>query len=78
MIAALQDMQGRFADTYVVNVLDIDQQPALESQWGDKVPVLLEGDVEICHYFLDADRLTQHLANPAQQPAKSDSTALLR
>ena len=65
MIAALQDMQGRFADTYVVNVLDIDQQPALESQWGDKVPVLLEGDVEICHYFLDADRLAQHLANPA-------------
>ena len=65
MIAALQDMQGRFADTYVVNVLDIDQQPALESQWGDKVPVLLEGDVEICHYFLDADRLARHLANPA-------------
>ena len=65
MIAALQDMRGRFADTYVVIVLDIDQQPALESQWGDKVPVLLEGDVEICHYFLDADRLAQHLANPA-------------
>ena len=78
MIAALQDMRGRFADTYVVIVLDIDQQPALESQWGDKVPVLLEGDVEICHFFLDADRLARHLANQAQQGASADSTALLR
>ena len=78
MIAALQEMQGRFADSYVFNVVDIDEHPALESKWGDKVPVLLAANVEICHYFLDADRLAQHLANPAQQGASADSTALLR
>ena len=78
MIAALQELQGRFVDTFVMDVVDIDEHPALESKWGDKVPVLLAADVEICHYFLDADRLTQHLANPAQQGANADSTALFR
>ena len=35
-------------------------QPAIY-QWGDKVPVLLDGGVEICHYFLDVDELAAHL-----------------
>ena len=78
MVAALQEMQGRFADSYVVSVVDIDEHPALESKWGDKVPVLLAANVEICHYFLDADRLAQHLGNPAQQGASADSAALFR
>ena len=78
MIAALQELQGRFADTFVVDVVDIDEHPALELKWGDKVPVLLAANIEICHYFLDADRLAQHLANPAQRGASADSAALFR
>ena len=62
MIAALQTMQGHLIDGYVVDVIDVDQHPALEAKWGDKVPVLLDGDEEICHYFLDQDRLRLHLA----------------
>ena len=61
MIAALQVLQGRFFDDYVVEVVDVDLHPALEERWGDKVPVLLDGEVEICHYFLDADKLAKHL-----------------
>ena len=61
MIAALQTMQGHLIDGYVVDVIDVDQHPALEAKWGDKVPVLLDGDEEICHYFLDQDRLRLHL-----------------
>ena len=64
MIAALQELQGRFAGMYMLNVVDIDQYPALETKWGDKVPILLDGDLEICHYFLDADRLALHLSDP--------------
>lgn len=78
MIAALQELQGRFVDTFVVDVVDIDEHPALELKWGDKVPVLLAANIEICHYFLDADRLAQHLANPAQRGASADSAALFR
>ena len=68
MIAALQELQGRSASCFEVNVIDIDQYPALETKWGDKVPVLLDDDVEICHYFLDPDRLTMHLSHLPIRP----------
>jgi hypothetical protein len=61
MIAALQVLQGRSIDAFAITVVDIDQHPEIEAVWGDKVPVLLDEDVEICHYFLDSDRLVAHL-----------------
>lgn len=60
MIAALRDLQSRL--DYAFDVVDIDQRPELEANWGDKVPVLLDGEVEICHFFLDQARLAQHLS----------------
>jgi len=36
-----------------VEVIDVDGEPALERLWGDKVPVLLGGAQELCHYRLD-------------------------
>ena len=65
MISALQQMRGSFAVGYVVEVVDVDQDPALEREWGDKVPVLLDGDIEICHHFLDAGRLGAQLEKRA-------------
>ena len=64
MIAALQELRGRFRDEFVVNVVDVDEYPALEAKWGDKVPVLLVGETEICHYILDIGRLAAQLGNP--------------
>ena len=61
LITALEQFQGRFSCAFEIEVVDIDQHPALEAQWGDKVPVLLDGGVEICHYFLDVDELAAHL-----------------
>jgi thioredoxin reductase (NADPH) len=51
MIAALAPLaeQGGWA----VEVIDIDQHPALEARWDELVPVLLVGEREICHYHLD-------------------------
>jgi hypothetical protein len=41
--------------------LDIDADPALEAKYGERVPVLLLGDVadgvELCHYRLDVARV---------------------
>ena len=65
MIATLHELQGRFLEGVEIDVVDVDEHPALESKWGDKVPVLLEGNEEICHYFLDQDRLRLHLAKQA-------------
>lgn len=48
-------------DHFEVARIVIDNVPELESQYGTKVPVLLEQSEEICHYFLDEKRLREHL-----------------
>ena len=62
LIAALEQFRGRFSSTFEIDVIDIDALPELEEKWGDKVPVLMEGEDEICHYYLDPGALTRHLA----------------
>lgn len=61
LIAALEQFRGRFSFAFEIEVIDIDAHPALEEKWGDKVPVLLDGETEICHYFLDPEALHAHL-----------------
>ena len=34
--------------------------PALATRYGDRVPVLLAGDTELCCHFLDEDRLREY------------------
>jgi len=51
LITGLKQFQGRY--DFEIAVVDVDRHPALEEKWGDKVPVLLDGDREICHYYLD-------------------------
>ncbi len=60
MLSALQHLQGRFS--FDIDVVDVDSDPALEAKWGDKVPVLLDGEIEICHYHLDVAALDARLA----------------
>ena len=42
-------------------LVDIDSDPDLVARYGHKVPVLVGGDEEICHYFLDEPQLTDYL-----------------
>ncbi|MGZ5042451.1 MAG: glutaredoxin family protein [Usitatibacter sp.] len=60
MVAALRQFQGRYA--FEIEVVDVDRDPRLEEKWGDKVPVLLDGERELCHYFLDVAVLDARLA----------------
>jgi thiol-disulfide isomerase/thioredoxin len=60
MIAALEQFQGRYS--FEIEVVDVDSNPRLEEKWGDKVPVLLDGDRELCHYYLDIDVVDARLA----------------
>jgi thiol-disulfide isomerase/thioredoxin len=52
-----------------VVVIDVDADPSLEATYGDRVPVLIAGDVEggteICHYRLDRARVRAALAESA-------------
>ena len=60
MLAALRQFQGRY--DFDVDVVDVDRNPALEEKWGDKVPVLFDGERELCHYHLDYEVVDARLA----------------
>jgi thiol-disulfide isomerase/thioredoxin len=60
MIAALQPLRSRFR--FTLHIVDVDSDPRLEERYGEKVPVLMAGDSELCHYFLDLPAVTAVLA----------------
>ncbi len=60
LIAALKQFQGRYS--FRIDVVDVDRDPRLEEKWGDKVPVLLDGEREICRYHLDPEAVDARLA----------------
>jgi thioredoxin reductase (NADPH) len=63
LIAALEEIRRRIGATraFEISVVDIDRHADLEAIYGDKVPVLLDGETEICHYFLNEGALMTHL-----------------
>lgn len=48
--------------TYV----DVDEDPVLCARFGDKVPVLADGEREICQFFLNEQALVEHLGSPGR------------
>ena len=59
MVSALREQQ--LLHRFVFDVVDVDSTPELESRYGDLVPVLTDGDREICHFRLDIAALTAYL-----------------
>ncbi len=56
----LQPLQERYR--FEVNQVDIDTSDELVSLYGDKVPLLAGDNGEICHYFLDSEKLKGYFA----------------
>lgn len=57
-----EDMQQQIhelldADSYSLELVDIDADPALKARFNEWVPVLVHADQEICHHFLDLKAL---------------------
>lgn len=44
-----------------IEVLDVDAYPELETKYDELVPVLLHGELELCHYFLDVPKVRQYV-----------------
>nr|WP_258239161.1 glutaredoxin family protein [Chromobacterium subtsugae] len=59
MLAELAPWRQRYG--FELEVLDVDADPALEARFNELVPVLMDGEAEICHWHLDAARLAAHL-----------------
>lgn len=60
MEAALKPLTEEFGAS--LTVLDVDADPALEAKYDELVPVLLHGETELCHYFLDEAKTREYLA----------------
>jgi hypothetical protein len=60
LLAELRRFQARY--DFEIEVVDVDSHPDLEEKWGDKVPVVLDGPLEVCHYHLDHDAVHARLA----------------
>jgi thioredoxin reductase (NADPH) len=60
LVAGLMRFQARY--DFDIEVVDVDADPRLEERWGDKVPVLLDGEREICHYYLDHEAVDARLS----------------
>jgi hypothetical protein len=69
MTVALQRLQGELE--FSVSEVDIDRDPALIERYATRVPVLSGGDVELCDYFLDEQRLRAWCARSGKGPDRS-------
>ena len=56
---ALQPFQVAYG--FELDVIDVDDDPILENLYNELVPVLLHGEHEICHWFLDDAALRTYL-----------------
>ncbi len=57
-------------DFRVIEV-DVDSSPQLIEQYGLKVPMVIYGDEQVCHYFLDQAAILQILKNNNQRAGKA-------
>ncbi|MBA4707061.1 glutaredoxin family protein [Aquitalea aquatica] len=59
MLAELQPWQARHG--FELDVVDVDADPILEARFNELVPVLMDGEHQICHWHLDIPALAAHL-----------------
>ena len=64
MERALRDVDN--VDIFELSIVDIDADPLLAEKYGKFVPVLMAGDTEICHYFLDPQALQSYFRHQAE------------
>jgi thiol-disulfide isomerase/thioredoxin len=57
MLAALQELKLGYP--FKLEVVDVDSDSDLQSRYGQRVPVLMVGNREICHYHLDLNALAR-------------------
>lgn len=61
MRAALAEWRAEYP--FSLQEVDVDADPVLAQRYGRLIPVLTEGDREICHYFLDPTALELSLSD---------------
>jgi hypothetical protein len=65
MLEALRCLQCTHA--FHLDVVDVDGDPALGTQYDELVPVLLSGTTTVCYHHLDSDAVVKYLSCHATQ-----------
>jgi thiol-disulfide isomerase/thioredoxin len=52
---------------FAVEKIDVDTDPALETRFGLRIPVLAHGERELCEHRLDAPAVERYLADLARR-----------
>jgi thioredoxin reductase (NADPH) len=60
MELALEPLQREFG--FRIEPIDVDEFPELEDRLGELVPVLMAGERELCHYYLDEAAVRAYLS----------------
>ena len=60
MIEALRGLQGLFH--FEIAIVDVETDSELMRRHGEKVPVLMHGGHELCHYRLESAVVTAYLS----------------
>ncbi|GJM05753.1 MAG: hypothetical protein DHS20C09_17490 [marine bacterium B5-7] len=58
MLDALKPWENRY--NFKVEMIDIDHNPGLTERFAARIPLLAEGDTEICQYHIDEQMLLNH------------------
>jgi thioredoxin reductase (NADPH) len=64
LVARLEPLAAELG--WSVRVLDVDADPRLEARWDELVPVVLAGELELCHYHLDEAAVRAHCGAAAR------------
>ena len=64
MLRALQRYQAQLG--FQLQAVDVDADPGLARRYGERIPVLMAGETELCHYFLDETALLRHFGRGAE------------
>lgn len=59
MREALELLRREFE--FDVRELDVDCDPEIEARFGEHIPVLTDGENELCRHFFDAEAVRRHL-----------------
>ena len=61
MYQQLNDLRQDYS--FFIRTIDVDSDVDLCQRYGDKVPVLMAGETQLCHYFLNPVIVIQYLKN---------------
>lgn len=61
LLQQLTQLQQRYG--FNISEVDVDSSPLLIEKYGSQVPVVICGDEQLCHYFLDQAAILQVLTN---------------